>query len=121
LKENPKIVNLHKFQIKQKIVLPAITGNSPVLKYSDGAYKIWLGTFLRLEEAKYWKDDPAFKGEQIVVIPQKGPAGVIWYRVVWGGFHSAKECSAILESLREKGKLPIFEGLKDKGKISKDK
>jgi general secretion pathway protein A len=121
LQENPGVVNPQKIQVKQKITLPAITENAPVLKYSGGIYKIWLGTFLTLKETKYLKNDPALKGGEIEVIPQKSPAGATWYRVVWGEFHSVKEFSGILKSLKEKGKLPIFEGLKDKEKISEDK
>jgi general secretion pathway protein A len=121
LKENPGVVNPHKIQVNQKITLPAITENSPVLKNSGGTYKVWLGTFLTPGETKYLKNDPTFKDGEIEVIPQKSPTGAIWYRVVWGEFHSVKEFSGILKSLREKGKLPIFEGLKVKGKISEDK
>lgn len=72
------------------------------------------------EEVKSSNDDPAFKGKGIEVIPEKIPTGGIWYRVVWGKFHSVKEISGILKSLKERGKLPIFEGLKDTRKISKD-
>ncbi len=120
LQKNPAVSHPHKIQVNQKITLPAITENSPVWKYPEGIYTIWLGTFLSPGEAKSLKDDPAFKGEEIEVIPQKSPTGVIWYRVVWGKFHSEKEFSGILKSLKESGKLPIFEGLQNTGKISKN-
>jgi general secretion pathway protein A len=119
LQRNPEAANPQKIQAHQKIVLPAITGDSPVLKYAGGIYKIWLGTFLSPEEAGSLRDDPAFQGGEIEVIPQKSPTGPDWYRVVWGKFHSEKEISGILQTLKEKGKLPIFEGSQEKGKMSK--
>ena len=120
LQKNPEIVHPQKIQVHQKITLPAITENSPVLKYPEGIYKIWLGTFSSPEEAGRLKEDPAFTGGEIEVIPLKSRTGLIGYRAVWGKFSSVREFSGILESLKEKGKLPIFEGFKEKGKVSKN-
>ena len=53
------------------------------------------------------------------MVLRKNPTGGIWYRLVWGKFHSPKEFSGILKSLKEKGKLPIFEGLKNTGKMER--
>ena len=119
LEKNPRVVNPDKIQINQKITLPAITENSPILKNPGGIYRIWLGTFLSPGEAEFLKEDPTFKGAEIEMVLRKNPTGGIWYRLVWGKFHSPKEFSGILKSLKEKGKLPIFEGLKNTGKMER--
>ncbi len=108
LEYNPKITNVHLIKVHQKINIPEINEESPIIETQDQSFKILLGTFLRPGNAKAYKDEPSLKGKEIEVIPREVSPGETWYRVVAGKFDTRDEGLKTIQALKQKGLLPIF-------------
>lgn len=108
LEYNPKISAPHLIKIGQKIKIPEITGESLLIKSSEGNYEIRLGTYSRPEEARPYQEDPLLQGKEIKVTSRKISSQETWYRVTAGGFANREEGLKTIQALKEKSKLPFF-------------
>jgi phage tail protein X len=112
LKTNPGITNPNKLMPNRKVTLPKISSASLIFKSTGGSCKVWLGTFLKPEYAAFLKGNPALQGKKFEVIHRPIPNGESWYRVLSGEFESRAECLKVIETLKEEGASPFFEGFK---------
>ena len=106
---NPGITNPHLIRVDQEIEIPEITEASLIIESSDGTCKVYLGTFLRPDSVRQYKDEPALEGREIEVIPWMVSPRETWYRVMAGKFDNKDECLKVIRILKDKGLLPIFE------------
>jgi general secretion pathway protein A len=107
---NPGITNPHLIRVDQEIEIPEITEASLIIESSDGTCKVYLGTFLRPDSVRQYKDEPALEGREIEVIPWKVSPWETWLRVMVGKFDTREEGLKTIQILREKGLLPSFGG-----------
>ena len=107
---NPGITNPHLIRVDQEIEIPEITEASLIIESSDGTCKLYLGTFLRPDSVRQYKDEPALEGREIEVIPWKVSPRETWLRVMVGKFDNKDEGLKTIQILREKGLLPSFGG-----------
>jgi hypothetical protein len=72
IKANPNIKGIHDLKANQEIIVPEITLETPLIKKTDDAYNIELGTFKTISEAeKYYYKEPIFSDNKIKIIPEK--------------------------------------------------
>ena len=105
---NPGITNAHVIKDRQKIKIPEITEASLIIPWTDGTWRIHLGTFSKPEYARTYKDEPALKGKEIEIIPHQVSPGETWHRVMAGKFDTRDEALKTVQALKEKGMLPSF-------------
>ena len=110
LQFNMEIIDFDRLLIRQGSDLPEISDDSVIIQESDGAYRIWLGTFLRADHAGFLMTEPALEGKQIFVEARKVSPQKTWYRALAGDFATKEECLETIEVLKKKGLLPIFVG-----------
>ena len=108
LESNREITNVHLIKFDQKIKIPEITEDSLIAQSSDGTWKVHLGTFLKRESARPYREEPTLKGKEIEVIPRQVSPQETWYRVVAGKFNNRDECLKVIDILKEKGLLAYF-------------
>lgn len=109
LESNPEIENIHLIDVNQKIKIPEITVESPIIELPDQTYKIHLGTFLTKISAETYKRGLSLEGKRLEIIPVRVSPDERWYRVVAGSFSNKDECLEVIATLKEKALLPIFE------------
>jgi hypothetical protein len=109
LEFNPTITNAHLIKEHQKIKIPEITEASLIIQFSDDTYKVYLGTFLKPEDARQFRNEPVLQGKEIEVIPRKVSPKETWYRLVAGRFETREEALKTIQALREKRLLPILQ------------
>ena len=108
LESNPEIKNIHLIDVNQKIKIPEITVESPIIELPDHTYKIHLGTFLTKISAETYKQELSLGGKRLEIIPVRVSPDERWYRVVAGSFGNKDECLEVIATLKEKALLPIF-------------
>jgi hypothetical protein len=108
LESNPEIENIHLIDVNQKIKIPEITVESPIIELPDDTYKIHLGTFLTEISAKSYKQELSLGGKRLEIIPVRVSPDERWYRVVAGSFGNKDECLEVIVTLKEKALLPLF-------------
>jgi len=106
---NPDITNPDLIRADSKVKIPEIQEESLIIRGLDNTCKVHLGTFLRPEIARQYKDEPALQGKEIEVVPRKFSNGDVWYRVMAGKFPSWEESLETIQALKGKGVLPFFE------------
>ena len=107
---NPQIVNPHLILAHDKIKIPEITESSLIIESSDGIFKVYLGTFSKLEHARPYKDESVLQGKRIDFIPWEISPQETWYRAVAGKFDTREEALKVIHDLKQKGILPSFRG-----------
>jgi len=105
---NPDITNPDLIRADSKVKIPEIQEESLIIRGLDNTCKVHLGTFLRPELARQYKDEPALQGKEIEVVPRKFSNGDVWYRVMAGNFPSWEESLETIQALKGKGVLPFF-------------
>ncbi len=109
LEFNPTITNAHLIKEHQKIKIPEITEALLIIQFSDEDYKIHLGTFLKPEDARQFRNEPVLQGKEIEIIPRKVSPKETWYRLVAGRFETREEALKTIQALRGKRLLPILQ------------
>jgi hypothetical protein len=109
LQSNPEITNIHFISVDQKIKIPEITEESPIVQLPNRTYEIHLGTFSSRISAETYNYEPSLKGKKLEIIPLRVSPGETWYRVVAGKFDDRDDCLRVIAALKEKALLPIFE------------
>jgi hypothetical protein len=107
---NPQINNPHLILAHDKIKIPEITESSLIIESRDGTFKVYLGTFSKLEYARPYKDESILKGKKVDFIPWEISPQETWYRVVAGKFDNREEALKVIHHLKQKGILPVFRG-----------
>jgi type II secretory pathway predicted ATPase ExeA len=113
LEFNSEIIDADRLMVRQGSDLPEISEESPIIKTSDGTYKIWLGTFLRADLAGFLMIEPALQGKKIVIVAREVAPGKTWYRAIAGDYATKEECLETIRVLKKKGLLPIFVRMKE--------
>jgi cell division protein FtsN len=113
LQSNPEIENIHFINVNQKIKIPEITAESPIIELPNHTYEIHLGTFLTKILAEAYKQGLSLEGKRLEIIPLRVSPGETWYRVIAGKFDARDDCLKVIAMLKEKVLLPIFEGKQD--------
>jgi phage tail protein X len=108
LKSNPEIADIHLISIDQKIKIPEITEESPIIELPDRTFKIHLGTFLAKISAQMYKKELFLEGKRLEIVPLTVSPRETWYRVMAGNFRDKDECLKMITILKEKALLPIF-------------
>jgi LysM repeat protein len=108
LMSNSEITNPHLIKTNQTIQIPDITEDSLIIESPDGIFKIHLGTFLRPELAKQYRDKDDLQGKEMEIVSRKISAQETWYMAFAGKFDSRQECLKTIRILRSKGLLPAF-------------
>jgi len=114
LESNPEITNIHLISVNQEIKIPEIAEESLINQSPDHSYKIHLGTFLTPGATKIYDREPALKGKELEIVPRIVSPVDTWYRILVGKYDNKKECLNMISILKEKGLLPIFEGVEKK-------
>ena len=105
---NPEITNPHLIRTDQTIEIPHITEDSFIIESPDRTFKVHVGTFVRAEFAKQYRDEADLKGREIEIVPRKVSAQETWYATLAGKFDSREECLRTIRILRSKGLLPAL-------------
>jgi len=108
LKLNPEITDPNLILVNQKIKIPEITESLLLLQFSNGVYKIHLGTFLNPNYAARYINDIDLPGQKMEVVPRKVSQKETWYRVLAGPFDSKNEGLKAIQELKQKKLLPSF-------------
>lgn len=108
LMANPGIADPNRIWENQRIRLPEITEDSLILQGGDGAYRVWLETFLERQQAESLKGEFSSKAIGIEVLPRPVSPEKTWYRAVAGKFSTREECRKSIPGLQEKGLLPVL-------------
>jgi len=108
LMSNPEITNPHLIKTNQTIQIPDITEDSLIIESPDRAFKVHLGTFLRADLAKQYRDEADLEGKEIEIVSRKISAQETWYMALAGEFDSREECLKTIRILRSKGLLPAL-------------
>jgi hypothetical protein len=108
LKLNPEITDPNLILVNQKIKIPEITESLLLLQFSNGVYKVHLGTFLNPNYAARYINDIDLPGQKMEVAPRKVSQKETWYRVLVGPFDSKNEGLKAIEELKQKKLLPSF-------------
>jgi general secretion pathway protein A len=108
LKLNPEITDSNLILVDQKIKIPEITESLLLLQFSNGVFKVHLGTFLKPKYAAQYIDDIELPGKKMEVVPWKVSQKETWYRVLAGPFVSKNEGLKAIEELKQKRLLPSF-------------
>lgn len=108
LNSNPKVNNVDRIEIDQEIILPEINADSFIIKSSDNTYRIYVGTFKSLNDAKSFHYEPSLTGKEIVISMRKVSPDSTWYRVEAGKYESRASCLETITSLKQKGLLTVF-------------
>ena len=108
IKANPKIKDVHYLTAEQKIVIPKITLETPLIKASNDSYNIELGTFKSISRAKKYYKAPVLSGEKITIVPRKISLKDTWYQVILEKLATKKDSLTTVKLLKEKGLLACF-------------
>jgi hypothetical protein len=109
LKFNPAITNPHLIIKGQRILIPEITEELPIIELSHQSYKIHVGTFTKADDARQYRNATALDGKEVEILPRQISPQETWYRVVAGKFENKEECLKTIRILKAKGVLPAFE------------
>ncbi len=109
LEANPQITDLNRILPRQKVNVPSITEESPLIRVSDHIYHIHLGTFKRAQNLRLYKDEPSLREKKIRIVPRKVSSKETWYRIVAGDFNTKEEALRSIQILKEKKLLPLLE------------
>jgi type II secretory pathway predicted ATPase ExeA/phage tail protein X len=108
LSANPKVTNVDKIEIDQEIILPEITPDSFIIKSSDNTYRIHVGTFKSLQDAKTFYSEHSLIGKEIVISMRKVSPENTWYRVEVGDYENRGSCLETIANLKQRGLLSVF-------------
>ena len=114
LQFNPAVTNIHLITVDQIIRLPKISEERLIILTPDLTYKLFAGTFWAPSLAKVYSNEPALLGKDVEIIPRQVSPQETWYRVEIGTFDTKEETLEALHRLKEKGLLPLFEGVPKK-------
>ena len=107
---NPEITNADHIILNQKIKLPKITDELLIIQNDEHTYKIHVGTFQNSSFVRFYTNEPILKGKEIEVFSRKVSPKENWYWVVVGPFTNKDDCLKVIDQLKRKGLLPVFEG-----------
>jgi hypothetical protein len=110
LENNPMIENMHRLQIRQKIVIPEIDEDSLLMRSRDGIWRVHLGTFPTPDMAGIYKEEPSLKGKEIVNVERRVSPRDTWYRVIAERFDSREEGLKVIQELKRRRMLPALRG-----------
>jgi len=108
---NPEITNADLIQVNQRIKIPQITEELLIIQSADHTYKIHLGTFENTDFVKVYCCEATLEGKKIKIIPRKVSPKRTWYQVMVETFDHKDKCLKVVDSLKEKGLLPAFDGI----------
>ena len=108
LESNPHIKDLDRIPTDRKIAVPEISEESLLAQSPDGSWKIRLGTFEKLQEAKGYKGEPLLKEKEIEIVERRVAPETTWYRLYAGKFDTKEEALKTIQGLRTKGLLPAL-------------
>ncbi len=108
IKANPEITDINHIKINQKINIPEITVETPLIKSLDNTYIIEVGTFQSLEYAKKYYVEPLVSDKKIIINPILVSSNLTWYQVILEKFETREDGLAKIVLLKENGLLPCF-------------
>ena len=111
LEANPEIVDMDLIFRGQKIKIPDITEESLLRRGSDNRYHVLLGTFVKAEEIRRYKDEPILRGKKLKVVSRRVSPRDTWYRIVAEEFKTEEEAMGLIRVLKGKRLLPLLECL----------
>jgi len=113
LDSNPEITNVDLIQVNQKLKIPTLTKEWLIKQSPDHTCKIHVGTFWAPLFVKPYKEELTLKGKRIEVLPRKVSPTDTWYRVMVGDFDNKEDALKMIDLLKEKKLLPIYEEVPD--------
>ena len=107
LQVNPTITDVRKIHDNQKIIIPVITPESYIKQDSDGAYKIYVGTFETFELVNLYSHKVIDLGKQFTIEAHEFSYKDTWYRLMMGNFNSKEEALKTVNLLKEQNIIYI--------------
>ncbi|HOO38730.1 MAG TPA: AAA family ATPase [Deltaproteobacteria bacterium] len=107
LSANPTITDVNHIYKNQQIIIPEITYDTLIIKLPDDTYKIHVGTYSSLRYARGFYYDHTLMGKDVDILLRRVSDNENWYKVVLSSYDTRDECIKTLETLRNRGLLPI--------------
>jgi TolA-binding protein len=107
LQANPLITDVREIDDHQEIIVPVITAESYVEKISDGAYRVYMGTFTTNVLATAYSQKIGSAEKLLFIDPHEFSSKDTWYRLTMGDFKDKEEALKMVSLLEEKGLIYI--------------
>jgi ribosome biogenesis GTPase A len=114
LEANPQITDMNLIQLNQPIKIPKIQEELLLARAPHQTYKIHLGTFADRSQVRIFQDEPLLSGKKLEIVPREVSPRETWYRIFAGEFETKEEAVKMIQTLKQKGLLASFPGIKKK-------
>jgi hypothetical protein len=112
VKANPFITNVRKIADEQKIIIPAITPESYIVKINDGEYRVHMGTFEAFESAVAYSQKVTEPEKLLFIESKEFSPKDTWYSLTMGDFQNREEAFKTVIRLKEASLIYIPTQLK---------